>query len=135
MSIQVQRSKSDLTEPLIVKVKIQGKLTKEDYSTFVSEVESLAEKGKIRIFVELVDFDGWSVGVSWQQTEFAGKRFNNIERVAVVGDKYRAKGAFLFCKPFRGATIRYYDLDNLEDSKEWICENCESTLNDLLIQK
>jgi hypothetical protein len=126
MSIQVKADRNSLTGFLVLQVKIHGRLTAQDYSILVSNLDNPKEKQKIRIFVELTDFDGWTAGAMWHNTEFATKRFKNIERVAVVGDKYRAKGAFLFCKPFLGATIRYYDVDNLADSKEWIRQGYES---------
>ena len=44
----------------VVTVRVTGKLSKEDYSKFVPEVERLIEEfGKIRVLFEMLDFHGW----------------------------------------------------------------------------
>jgi hypothetical protein len=50
------------------------------------------------------------------------KHWKDIERLAVVGDKKWEKGMAAFCKPFTKAQIRYFDISQLEEARQW----CES---------
>jgi hypothetical protein len=62
MSIQVKVDRNSHGGSLIIQAMIHERLTAGDYSVLVSELENLNEKRRIRIFVELTNFDGWTVG-------------------------------------------------------------------------
>lgn len=105
----------------ILDVKISGKLTKQNYETFVPQVERIIkESGKIRILVEMIDFHGWEVGALWEDIKFDLKHFGDIERLAIVGDTKWEAGMATFCKPFTSATIKYFDESKLADARAWI---------------
>ena len=107
----------------IAKVVITGKLAKDDYEFFVPEIERLIElHGKIRLLVELVDFHGWSVAAAWEDTKFGVRHFNDIDRLAVVGDSQWERGMAVFCKPFTRAEVRYFDLAAADEAERWIRE-------------
>jgi hypothetical protein len=81
--IQVEKT----PENKVVILKFKERLDKKDYEIFVPRIESQMENGsKIRLMVELHDFKGWTTGALWEDTKFAAKHFNDIERLAVVGD-------------------------------------------------
>lgn len=108
----------------VLEVAVTGKLSREDYLEFVPVVEEqIKNHGKIRILVILNDFDGWSVGATWEDIKFDAKHFNDIEKLALVGDKAWEKGMAVFCRPFTTADVRYFDLDNLQKAREWIGAN------------
>ena len=107
----------------IVTLKFIGKLSKEDYELFVPQLEELMKRDhKIRLLIELQDFQGWTVGALWQETKFAARHFNNIERLAIVGDKKWEKGMAVFSKAFTSARVRYFDISEIDGAKEWIRE-------------
>ena len=108
-------------EGQILEVSISGKLEKEDYEGFVPEVERLIEEhDKIRILFRMQEFRGWTAGALWEDLKFDLKHFNDIERVAFVGDSKWEQGMALFCKPFTTAEVRYFDQSRLEQAREWI---------------
>ncbi len=108
----------------IVTLTIKEKLRKKDYEEFVPQLESLMQDGsKIRLMVELDDFQGWTMGALWEDTKFATRHFNDIERLAVVGEARWEKGVTLFLKPFTKAQVRYFDIDNIGQARRWISEN------------
>jgi hypothetical protein len=83
-------------------LEISEKLRKEDYEEFVQVVESMLQKhGKIRMLVEMRDFHGWVAGALWEDIKFDVRHFNDIERLALIGDKQWQKGMAVFCKPFK----------------------------------
>jgi hypothetical protein len=105
----------------MIEVHVTGQLEKEDYERFTPQVDLMIEQqGRIRIFLELRDFDGWEAGALWEDIKFGAKHFNDIERLAVVGDKKWETGMTLFCKPFTTAEIRFFEPNQKGDARTWI---------------
>lgn len=99
---------------------LTGKLRKEDYDDFVPAIEELIGRhGKLNLLVELVDFHGWSAGALWEDTKFDLKHFDDINRLAIVGDKKWEKAMAMFCKPFTTAKVRYFDISDIDEAKRW----------------
>ena len=111
----------------VLSVKMSGKLSTEDYERFVPEVEGLIKKhGKIRILLQMHDFHGWSVGALWEDIKFDIKHFSDIERLAMVGDRKWEAGMAAFCKPFTTAKVRYFDVSDIDQARQWIEESSAS---------
>ncbi len=105
----------------ILLVRVTGQLDKQDYERFAPEVERLVEQhGKVRVMLETNDFQGWDAGALWEDIKFSVKNFNNIERLAVVGEKKWEKGMATFCKPFTTAKIRFFEHDQKGEALVWI---------------
>lgn len=105
-------------------ITVTGKLHKEDYELFVPEIERrIAEHGKLRIMLEMVDFHGWTAGALWEDTKFDMKHFKDIERLALVGDKKWQKGMAVFCKPFTTAKVQYFDHAERDEAEQWLNED------------
>lgn len=118
-AIEIKRKAGDN----IIEARITGKLKADDYENFVPEIESaIKEHGKIRILLELIDFHGWNAGALWEDIKFDVKHFNDIERLAIVGDRKWEKGMAIFCKPFTTAKVRYFDITELDRAQQWIRE-------------
>jgi len=107
----------------ILLVRASGKLERADYDNLVPEVEQLIQKhGKIRVLLELHDFHGWTAGALWEDIKFDVKHFNDIERLAIVGESRWQEGMATFCKPFTTAQIRYFTDDQLSEARQWVAE-------------
>jgi hypothetical protein len=52
------------------------------------------------------DFQGWDARALWEDIKWDAKHFNQIERVAMVGDKKWQEWMAAFCKPFTLGTCR-----------------------------
>lgn len=106
---------------LILVVRATGKLSKADYERFVPETERLISTyGKIRILIEMADFHGWEMGALWEDIKFDVKHFNDIERLAIVGETRWEQAMATFCKPFTSATIQYFTVDQRNQALTWI---------------
>ena len=102
-------------------VRMTGKLHKSDYAHFVPLVEkAVQEHGKVRMLVHMHNFHGWDAGGLWEDVKFDVKHFNDIERLAIVGETAWEKWMAVFCKPFTTATIRYFPSDQAAQAREWI---------------
>ena len=107
----------------IVTLKFREKLDKADYDTFVPMIETQMENNApIRLLAELHAFQGWTSGALWEDTKFAARHFNDIERLAVVGDARWEKGVTMFVKPFTAAKVRYFDMQQADQARAWIRE-------------
>lgn len=117
MSFQV----TEIAEGKVIEVALTGKLTKESYEEFVPLTEQrIKQFGKIRMLVILHDFHGWDAGALWEDIEFDVKHFNDIERLAIVGETKWEKGMAVFCRPFTTAKIKYFDHSDIEAARQWI---------------
>ena len=105
-----------------IKLVVKRKLDKEDYEEFVPQLEWLIEKnGTINLLVELVDFQGWTVGALWEDTKFALKHFADIGKLAIVGDgKQWEKGMTTFIKPFTKAQLKYFESHDKKEAENWM---------------
>jgi len=107
----------------MLEVRISGKLTTDAYEKLVPVVEQqIKESGKVRILLILDDFHGWTMGALWEDTKFDLKHWNDIERLAIVGETKWEQGMAVFCKPFTTAKIKYFDHTKLEEARKWIAE-------------
>jgi len=114
---------TEAPEGNVLEVRISGKLSEEAYKQFVPKTEALIQKyGKVRMLVELHDFHGWDAGALWEDFKFDLKHFNDLERLAIVGDSKWEKGMSVFCKPFTSASVRYFDISELAPAQAWIRE-------------
>lgn len=118
---EIQLEKSPVGN--IVTLKFKGKVSKADYEDFVPQIEFLMKGDvKIRLLVELHDFEGWTAGAMWEDTKFAARHFNDIERLAVVGEARWERGMTTFIKPFTMAAVKYFDLQDIDQARRWIRE-------------
>lgn len=107
----------------ILNVHVSGTLTKADYEKFSPQLEQFVEQhGKLRILLQTDDFHGWDGGALWEDIKFSVRHFNDIERLAVVGEKKWEKGMTIFCKPFTSATVRYFEQPQLDEARAWVAE-------------
>jgi hypothetical protein len=113
--------------PKTLAFKLSGKLHDEDYKTFVPTVESfLATEGKARLFVQFEDFHGWDLHAVWDDTKFAFQHYADLERIAMVGDRRWEKWMAQVCRPFTKATVRYFDVSEVNDAWAWLREGKEA---------
>jgi hypothetical protein len=117
MSVGIQQS----TLPNVVEIDLRDKLSKEDYNLFVPQIEErIRLHGKIRLLVQMHDFHGWTAGGLWEDVKFDVKHFNHFERIALVGEKRWEAAMGAVCKPFTSATVRFFELSQLEAARAWL---------------
>jgi hypothetical protein len=105
----------------ILEVDLHGRLTREDYEKLGPSIEGLIrEQGKICILVTMREFDGWDAGAFWEDLKWDAKHFNDIERLAIVGEESWHKWMAGFCKAFTTAEVRYFTLNQLDEAHAWL---------------
>ena len=65
------------------------------------------QHGKLLMLVEFNDFHGWTGSALWEDIKFDAKHFNDIERLAIIGENKWQKGmaAFASRSPRRKSAI------------------------------
>ncbi|REJ91630.1 MAG: STAS/SEC14 domain-containing protein [Planctomycetota bacterium] len=112
-----------------LELRLTGKLTEQDYNQFGPQIESLIrEHGKLRILCEMHDFHGWTFGGLWADVKFDVKHFNDVERLALVGEKRWQEAMAAFCKPFTSAKIRYFERFEIDDARQWLTKESPETV-------
>jgi len=66
------------------------------------------------------DFHGWDAGALWEDIKWDAKHFNDIDRLAIVGEKSWHKWMTGFCGPFTTAQVRYFTHEQLDKAREWL---------------
>jgi hypothetical protein len=119
---------TSLIHEKVLHVRVGGRLTDADYQQFVPEVERLIERhGTLRLLVELSDFHGWHAGALWDDFKIYLKHGNEIERLAIVGEKAWQEWMTRLAKPFLRAEVRYFDQVQAGDARRWVLEECVAT--------
>ena len=120
MAIKIEET----NEGKALEIFLTGKLVREDYENFVPAVDRLVKQhGKVRMLMVMHDFHGWTAGALWADTKFGAQHFNDIERLALVGETKWQHGMAVFCKPFTTATVRYFDHTALDEARAWLEAN------------
>lgn len=102
-------------------IQMTGKLHASDYEHFVPLVEqAILKHGKVRVLMQMHNFHGWDAGALWEDVKFDALHFNDIERLAIVGEKTWEKWMEVFCKPFTTASIRYFPSEQAAAARTWI---------------
>ncbi len=118
MAIEINEN----VEAKLLEVKASGKLSKADYEHFEPAVAGMIDSvGKIKILFCMHDFHGWDLGAIWEDTKFATKHCRDIEKLAMVGENSWEKWMATICKPFTMSTIKYFDADEEQAARDWLC--------------
>ncbi len=106
---------------VVMAISISGKLTREDYENFESEFERvLATQDRVRLLILLDDFEGWTAGALWDDIKFDAKHFNDVDRIAIVGESKWEQAITFFYKPFTRAKVQYFDRADEQTARAWI---------------
>lgn len=111
----------DAAHSSVLHMSINGTLERSDYDQFVPEIEErIHPYVKIDLLLELSDFHGSSSGAMWEVTKFGIHHFNDIRKLAVIGDRQRELCLADFTKAFTTAGVRYFDISRYQEASKWL---------------
>ena len=112
--------------PGVFAIKASGKLTDEDYQTFLPRLEALIrEHGKISLLVELEDFEGWEAKAAWDDLDFALEHDRDFEHIAIVGDKSWQHWMIVLSNLFMRTPLRFFPREETARAWEWLSESTQ----------
>ena len=109
------------TESDFIAVLVSEKLTEKDNDTLLPHLENaIKAHGKIRLFWEMRDFEGWEGKGFWNITQFDAKHADSFTHIALVGEKKWQEWAAKATDFFTKSEVKYFDLKDKERAKIWI---------------
>lgn len=107
----------------ILDVTLIGTLVKEDYGTLLATFQrDVALHGKLRVLLDMTRFHGWDAGGLWEEVKFDLKHLNEMDRLAVIGEKRWQQAIAGFAKAMMPAATRYFDVSETAQARAWIAE-------------
>ena len=86
IGIAIKRSK----KRLFIELSMLGKLTDEDYKTFVPIINKALKEAKdleVDLLVDMREFKGWELMAAWDDFKFGIKHRNAFNKIAIIGNK------------------------------------------------
>lgn len=107
----------------ILDVTLIGTLVKEDYGASLAAFRrNVALHGKLRVLLDMTRFHGWDAGGLWEEVKFDLKHLNEMDRLAVIGEKRWQQAITAFAKAMLPAATRYFDASQAAQARDWIAE-------------
>jgi len=102
-------------------IRAAGTLTDDDYKELTPRLEkAIAEYGRLRLFVDMEDMEGWELKAAWDDFAFGLKHWNDFECVAMVGNKrWEEVSAKVFDALTKGE-IRFFDIAERDTAHDWV---------------
>ena len=100
---------------------LEGKISKSDVESIHSRIhEILKSNQKVDFYFELQDFDGYTLKGIWADLKVDASHLSDYGKMAFVGEKKWQEWAAKATDFFTGSEIKYFDLKDKEQSKQWI---------------
>lgn len=120
IGIAIKRAK----KKLLIEVSMLGKLTHEDYETFVPLIDRALKEAKgleVDLLVDMRHFRGWEWLAAWDDMKFGLKHRNSFDKMAIVGDKkWEEVSVKMFSHMMKGKSKFFKDR---QKALEWLLKN------------
>ncbi len=104
-----------------VGIKIEGKLTQNDYELLIPYLHQLKnEVGLFRLLCDMTECEGLDSQALWEDLTSQLHQFHEIIRVAVVGDRYWMECGTKVFHPLLKTTVQYFAPDQLDEAWKWV---------------
>ena len=104
--------------------KIQGKLTHQDYDLLLPYIDRLRQEvGPLRLMWDMTECEGLNSQALFEELARQFHQFQEIFRVAVVGDREWIECGTKVFHPLLKATLKYFPPDQRDEAWQWIQED------------
>ncbi|GAB3344050.1 hypothetical protein GCM10027429_35420 [Marivirga atlantica] len=111
----------EFTKNNIIATRAEDNLTETDIQKIHPLIHNIVNRGQnVRWYFEMENFSGWNIKGLWEDIKMDLSHAENYEKIAMVGEKKWQDWITQFMKPFTNAEIRYFDLEEKNEAKEWI---------------
>ncbi len=96
---------------LYAELKMIGKLTHEDYETFVPILDKALKEAKgleVDMLVDMTEFKGWKMRAAWDDMVFGLKHRKQFDKLAIVGKKKWEEVATKMMAPLMKGKIKFF---------------------------
>lgn len=113
-----------IPSPHAVGVRLSGKVNEGEVDTIVKEVErKLEREDRLGIYIELDNFDGFTLRGFLKETRFVFRYINHITRTALVGEsRWFNRGAAIVARFFPNVEIEHFTPIQKDEALIWVSE-------------
>lgn len=106
----------------IIEATVNGTLQVEDFSKLGKTADELIKKhGKLRVLVDIADFNGWQdMHAAEQHFNFVKGHHQKVERLAVVTGQNWQNWIAAMARVFVHPDVEIFDHKNIDKAKKWI---------------
>ena len=108
LSIGIERTESTI----FLSLKLQGKLTHQDYQTFTPMIDSAlleVKSPKVKFLIDGTELQGWEPRAAWDDFKLGLKHGNEFGKVAIYGNKKWQELASKVGKWFITGEVKYFE--------------------------
>ena len=119
LTIGVKRINSEV----FLSLKVQGKLTHEDYLTISPMMEGALEQlkhPKISAYIDASELEGWELRAAWDDLKLGLKYGGEFEKIAIYGNKKWMDVAAKIGSWFTKGEVKHFYLQ--EDALKWLTD-------------
>ncbi len=117
LSVGISRAGNDL----YLELKVTGKLTHQDYQTFVPVLENAlagVKDPQINALVDCLALEGWELRAAWDDLKLGVKHGREFNKIAIVGNKPLEQWAAKIGSWFISGEMAYFE--NREEALNWL---------------
>jgi len=104
-----------------VGIKIQRKLTQDDYRLLISYIDRLKQEvGPIRLLWDMTECEGLNSQGLWEELTKQLHQFHEIPQVAVVGERHWMDCGTKVFHPLLKTSVKYFTPDQLDTAWRWV---------------
>lgn len=105
----------------VVGMKVDGKLTKEDYGVLLPYLENLInQSGPVSLLCDMTSFEGIEIEAFWEDFKFSMRHLRDFTRIAIVGDNSWFEWLTKVVNPFMKTEVKYFSPDQSQEAWNWV---------------
>lgn len=111
----------DGSENGIVGIRVESKLTPEEYDLLNSYLEQLMQDvGPINFLCDMADFEGLNSQALWEEMTCHLRNLQGYQRIAVVGNRRWLEGGTTVVEPWRKTQLKIFTPDQTDEAWNWV---------------
>ncbi len=109
----------------VIGFKVIGKVTPDDYKQLEPQIQALVDEydDDICVLIDLEEFAGEEVKAWLPDLKFGHRFHDNIDKMAIVGDKRWQKWLAALADPFYADEAKFFDVENSAEAWDWLRED------------
>ena len=102
-------------------IKVDGKLTKEDYSVLIPYLENrIKELDPLNMLCDMTNFSGIEIEAFWEDFKFSMSHLHDFKRIAFVGDQRWLEWLTQSFSPLFKTEMKHFHPNHLEEAWAWL---------------
>lgn len=111
----------DKTLGNLIAIEVDGHINKSDYDKVTPLIEkAVREYGKVKVYIQIVKIEGIEPSAFMEDIRTYFKHFNNVEKLAVVGNNKWQKFWTGLAGPFISGEVKFFEQSETAEAQTWV---------------